>query len=110
MFLLIEFPELVQHYAPYFADVFSAEAFIQFERYIIWAHDLVNLHYSDEDTDYPVRFQVWKPADNGLRPIPTSSCLWRLTTGTPNPASAATWTRPCSCRMWGHSPTTTRSS
>ena len=31
---LIEFPELVQHYAPYFADVFSAEAFIQFERYI----------------------------------------------------------------------------
>jgi hypothetical protein len=152
---LIEFPELVQHYAPYFADVFSAEAFIQFERYIsglivsenktvdginrlfvfesrnqsslnrlltespfaledlnqarlrlldslpgtqmkrngvmsvddtflvhygdhfdqiahlvdpttgnyVWAHDLVNLHYSDEDTDYPVRFQVWKPTD-----------------------------------------------
>ena len=34
MIPLIEFPELVQHYAPYFADVFSAEAFIQFERYI----------------------------------------------------------------------------
>ena len=34
MFPLIEFPELVQHYAPHFADVFSAEAFIQFERYI----------------------------------------------------------------------------
>ena len=155
MFPLIEFPELVQHYAPHFADVFSAEAFIQFERYIsglivsenktidginrlfvfesrnqsslnrlltespfaledlnqarlklldslpgtqmkrngvmsvddtflvhygdhfdqiahlvdpttgnyVWAHDLVNLHYSDDDTDYPVRFQLWKPTD-----------------------------------------------
>jgi hypothetical protein len=26
------------------------------------AHDLVSLHYSDDDTDYPVRFQLWKPA------------------------------------------------
>jgi hypothetical protein len=31
---LVEFPELVQHYAPYFADVFSDEAFVEFERYI----------------------------------------------------------------------------
>ncbi len=155
MFPLIEFPELVQHYAPYFDQVFSAEAFIQFERYIsglmvsenktvdginrlfvfesrnqsslnrlltespfalddlnqarlrlldrlpgtqmkrngvlgvddtllvhygdqfdqiaylldpttdsyVWAHDLVNLHYSDDQTDYPARFQLWKPTD-----------------------------------------------
>src|SRR3990172_4723240 len=34
MFPLVEFPKLVQHYAPYFRDVFSAEAFIEFERYI----------------------------------------------------------------------------
>jgi hypothetical protein len=34
MFPLVGFPELVQHYAPYFEDVFSAEAFIQFKRYI----------------------------------------------------------------------------
>ncbi|MCX6065041.1 MAG: hypothetical protein NT121_04705, partial [Chloroflexi bacterium] len=34
MFPLVEFPELVQHYAPYFKDVFSPEAFIEFERYI----------------------------------------------------------------------------
>jgi hypothetical protein len=34
MFPLVEFPELVQHYAPYFKDVFSAEAFIEFQRYI----------------------------------------------------------------------------
>lgn len=155
MFPLVEFPELVQHYAPYFAKVFSAEAFIEFERYLsglivsenktvdginrlfvhesrnqsslnrlltaspfslealnqarlqvlddlpgtqmkrngvlsvddtflihtgehfehiahlrdpltghyVLAHDLVNLHYSDDETDYPVRFQLWKPAD-----------------------------------------------
>jgi len=34
MFPLVEFPELVRHYAPYFKKVFSAEAFIEFERYV----------------------------------------------------------------------------
>ena len=34
MFPLVAFPELVQHYAPCFKAVFSAEAFIEFERYI----------------------------------------------------------------------------
>lgn len=34
MFPLVEFPELVQHYAPYFEAVFSPEAFVEFERYI----------------------------------------------------------------------------
>lgn len=155
MFPLVEFPEIVQHYAPYFKDVFSADAFIEFQRYIsglivsenktveginrlfvvesrhqsslnrfltatpfslkqlnqarlallahipgtsikpkgvlslddtllihygqdferiaklfdhvtqtyVWAHDLVNLHYSDDDTDYPVLFQLWEPVD-----------------------------------------------
>ena len=28
-----------------------------------WAHHLVNLHYSDDQTDYPIRFQLWEPAD-----------------------------------------------
>ena len=152
---LVAFPEVVQHYAPLFANVFSAEAFIEFKRYIsglivsenktvdginrlfiiesrnqsslnrlltespfslealnearlavlaslpetrmkakgvlsvddtllahygqdfeqiaklydpvsesyVWAHDLVTLHYSDDDTDYPVCFQLWKPVD-----------------------------------------------
>ncbi len=32
MFPLVEFPELVQHYAPFFDGVFSAEAFIEFHR------------------------------------------------------------------------------
>jgi hypothetical protein len=155
MFPLVEFPELIQHYAPFFASVFSAEAFIEFQRYIsglvvsenktveginrlfvhesrnqsslnrlltqspfslallnqqrlallaslpgtrmkdkgvlsvddtllthygqhfeqiaylfdhaeehfVWAHNLVTIHYSDDDTDYPALFQLWKPVD-----------------------------------------------
>lgn len=155
MLPLVEFPGLVQHYAPFFKDIFSSEAFIEFERYIsglivsenktvdginrlfviesrnqsslnrlltvspfgleelnqarlrllaslpgtqmkpkgvfsvddtllmhygqdfeqiaqlwdhvsgsyVWAHDLVTLHYSDDDTDYPVSFQLWEPVD-----------------------------------------------
>ncbi len=155
MIPLVAFPELVQHYAPHFAHVFSPAAFVQFKRYIsglivsenktveginrlfvhesrnqsslnrlltaspfclsalnqarldllealpgtrmkhrgvlsvddtllshygqhfeqiaklwdpvtksyVWAHNLVTLHYSDDDTDYPVLFRLWKPAD-----------------------------------------------
>jgi hypothetical protein len=164
MFPLVEFPAIVQHYAPFFENVFSADAFIEFQRYIsgliisenktvdginrlfvvasrnqsslnrlltatpfsleqlnqarldllarfpgtrikpkgvlsvddtllthygqdfeqiaklfdhvtqayVWAHDLVTLHYSDDDTDYPALFQLWEPVDldkleHGLR-------------------------------------------
>jgi hypothetical protein len=154
MIPLVEIPEIVQHYAPFFASVFSAEAFAQFQRYLsgllvsenktveginrifvidvrnqsslnrwlgaspfavaevnrarlelwaslagtalkakgvlsledtlltpygqhfdkiaylydsaqgcyVWAHNLVNLHYSDDQTDYPINFQLWEPA------------------------------------------------
>lgn len=34
MIPLVAFPELVEHYAPYFVGVFSDETFIQFKRYI----------------------------------------------------------------------------
>jgi hypothetical protein len=34
MFPLVELPELVQHYAPFFKGFFSSEAFIEFECYI----------------------------------------------------------------------------
>jgi len=34
MYSLVEFPELVKHYAPFFQEVFSEEAFIEFERYV----------------------------------------------------------------------------
>lgn len=155
MFPLVEFPEVVEHYAPFFATVFSPEALIEFKRYIsglivsenktvdginrlfviesrnqsslnrlltaspyslaalnearlamlasvpktrmkangvlsvddtllthygqdfegiaklydpvsqsyVWAHNLVTIHYSDDDTDYPLCFQLWKPVD-----------------------------------------------
>jgi len=155
MFPLVEIPDIVQHYAPFFASVFSPAALQQFQRYIsglivsenktvdginrlfvldvrnqsslnrlltaspfsvdalnharltllqslpgtqmkakgvlslddtllahygkqfdniaylydsaqkcyVWAHNLVNLHYSDDQTDYPVAFRLWKPAD-----------------------------------------------
>ncbi len=155
MFPLVEIPELVQHYAPLYRGVFSAEALKEFERYIsglivsenktvdginrlfvvesrnqsslnrlltespfsletlnqarldmlaqlpgtqmkpkgvfsiddtllthygqefeqiaklwdhvsgsyVWAHDLVTIHYSDDETDYPVLFQLWQPVD-----------------------------------------------
>lgn len=34
MFPFVEFPEVVQHDGPYFADVFSTEALIEFKCYI----------------------------------------------------------------------------
>ena len=152
---LVEFPELVPHYSPFFQKVFFSEAFIEFERYIsglivsenktvdginrlfvvksrnqsslnrlltespfsltdlnqarldllaslpgtqmkpkgvfsidytllthfgqdfeqiaklwdqvsgsyVWAHDLVTVHLMDDETDYPVLFQLWEPVD-----------------------------------------------
>lgn len=155
MIPLVDLPIIVEHYAPYFQDVFSPAALIEFERYIsglivsenrtvdginrlfvldsrnqsslnrlltespfslaalntarlqilsdlpathlkpkgvlsvddtllthfgehfeqitklfdpvtdsyVQAHDLVTLHYSDDQTDYPLRFQLWKPVD-----------------------------------------------
>lgn len=32
MLPLVEFPELVHHYAPFFEDVFSEQAFVEFQR------------------------------------------------------------------------------
>jgi hypothetical protein len=155
MIPLVEFPELVKHYAVFFQEVFSAEAFLEFQRYVsglivsenktvdginrlfvvesrnqsslnrlltespfsleelnrsrlrmlaslpgtqikskgvlgiddtllihcgqdfekiaklfdhvtqtyVWAHDLVTIHYSDDETDYPVLFQLWEPVE-----------------------------------------------
>ena len=34
MIPLVEFPTIVKHYGPMFKDVFSEEAFVQFERYL----------------------------------------------------------------------------
>lgn len=155
MLPLVEIPEIVRHYAPWFAAVFSPDAFMQFQRYVsglivsenktvdginrlfvidvrnqsslnrlltespfsvdglnharlnllaslpgtqlkprgvlslddtllthygkhfdkiaylydhthgcyVWAHNLVNLHYSDDETDYPIAFKLWEPVE-----------------------------------------------
>jgi hypothetical protein len=155
MIPMVTYPEVVEHYAPYYADVFSADAWVEFKRYIsglivsenktidginrlcvmenrnqsslnrlltespfsldalnearlrmlaavpgtqmkaqgvlgiddtllthygqgfdqiaklydhvtdsyVWAHNLVTVHYSDDQTDYPLLFQLWKPVD-----------------------------------------------
>jgi hypothetical protein len=155
MLPLVEIPELVRHYAPWFVSVFSPEALAQFQRYVsglivsenktvdginrlfvidirnqsslnrlltespfsvealnqarlnllsslagtqmkpkgvlsiddtllthygqhfdkiaylydstqgcyVWAHNLVNLHYSDNETDYPLDFRLWEPVE-----------------------------------------------
>ena len=34
MIPLVEIPEIVRHYAPFFESVFSEEAFCQFQRYV----------------------------------------------------------------------------
>ena len=34
MLPLVEIPQIVQHYAPWFEAVFSAEALVQFQRYL----------------------------------------------------------------------------
>ncbi len=34
MLPIVEFPEIIEHFAPYYESVFSEEAFIQFKRYI----------------------------------------------------------------------------
>lgn len=154
MIPLVELPKIVEHYTPYYIEVFSPEALVEFQRYVSgllvcenktveginricvfenrnqsslnrlltaspfclaelakarfaminsvaamrlkakgvlslddtllthagkhfdeiaylydasqecysWAHNLVTLHYSDDETDYPVEFELWRPA------------------------------------------------
>lgn len=52
---------LLTHYGSHFADI--AILLDPVTRSYTWAHDLVNLYYSDDQSDYPVAWQLWKPAD-----------------------------------------------
>src|SRR3970282_1600643 len=52
---------LLKHYGEHFEQI--AYLFDHVEQNYTWAHNLVTLHYSDNETDYPVHFQLWKPAD-----------------------------------------------
>jgi hypothetical protein len=52
---------LLIHYGQDFEQI--AYLFDHVEQRYVWAHNLVTLHYSDDDTDYPALFQLWKPVD-----------------------------------------------
>ena len=52
---------LLTHYGQAFEKI--AKLWDHVENRYVWAHNLVSLHYSDEQTDYPLSFQLWEPAD-----------------------------------------------
>jgi hypothetical protein len=52
---------LLTHYGQHFDEI--AYLWDPVDKRYVWAHNLVNVHYSDDRTDYPVAFQLWKPAD-----------------------------------------------
>ena len=52
---------LLGHYGQQFDEI--AKLWDPVEQRYVWAHNLVNLHYSDDQTDYPVFYHLWRPAD-----------------------------------------------
>lgn len=52
---------LLTHYGQQFDEI--ANLWDHVQNTYVWAHNLVNLHYSDDQTDYPIDFELWRPAD-----------------------------------------------
>ena len=52
---------LLIHYGQDFEKI--AKWFDHVTQTYVWAHDWVTIHYSDEETDYPVLFQLWEPVE-----------------------------------------------
>jgi hypothetical protein len=52
---------LLEHYGQDFEKI--AKLYDHVSKTYVWAHDLVTIHYSDEETDYPVLFQLWEPVE-----------------------------------------------
>jgi hypothetical protein len=52
---------LLAHYGQYFEKI--AYLYDSTQGHYVWAHNLVNLHYSDDQTDYPVNFILWEPVE-----------------------------------------------
>jgi len=52
---------LLAHYGKHFDKI--AYLYDHTQNCYVWAHNLVNLHYSDDLTDYPVDGRLWEPAD-----------------------------------------------
>jgi hypothetical protein len=49
------------HYGKHFDDI--AYLYDSATKSYSWAHNLVTLHYSDDQTDYPLLYELWKPVD-----------------------------------------------
>jgi hypothetical protein len=52
---------LLTHYGQHVDKI--ASLYDAAEQRYVWAHNLVNLHSSDDHTDYPIDFRLWEPAD-----------------------------------------------
>ena len=52
---------LLTHYGHHFEQI--AKLYDHSQDCYVWAHNLVTVHYSDEQTDYPALFELWRPAD-----------------------------------------------
>lgn len=52
---------LLTHYGQDFEGI--SKLFDHSTQTYVWAHNLVNLHYSDDQTDYPISFELWKAVD-----------------------------------------------
>lgn len=51
---------LLRHHTDGFEDI--AYLYDHSRGCYCWAHNTVNLHYSDDKVDYPIDFELWKPA------------------------------------------------
>lgn len=49
------------HYGKHFDNI--SYLFDHATNSYVWAHNLVNLHYSDDEIDYPTFFELWRPMD-----------------------------------------------
>lgn len=52
---------LLLHYGQHFENI--AKLWDHVSESYVWAHNMVSLHYSDEQTDYPISFELWEPTD-----------------------------------------------
>lgn len=52
---------LLKHYGKHFHNIYYHYDYVN--QCYRWAHDLVSLYYSDDQTDYPVYYQLWEPPD-----------------------------------------------
>ncbi len=52
---------LLTHYGKHFDKI--AYLYDSTHECYVWAHNLVNLHYSDDLTDYPINCRLWEPVE-----------------------------------------------